>query len=126
MKMKRYITLFFLALFILNSCEKNLEDINENPNVPLEVTPDLLLPNVIRETVNQIMSENWSIGNITVQHIAKIQFVNDDRYGWGVRSGIWNTFYGSLRDVNNILIISREKGQKNYEAIGLILKSWMF
>jgi hypothetical protein len=81
---------------------------------------------VIRETVNQTMSENWSIGNIVVQHTAKIQFVNDDRYGWGVRDGIWNTFYSSLRDVNNILIISRENNQKNYEAIGLILKSWMF
>lgn len=124
--MKYFIMLFFLALLMLNSCEKSLEEINENPNVALEVTPDLLLPNVIRETVNQTMSENWSIGNIVVQHTAKIQFVNDDRYGWGVRDGIWTTFYGSLRDVNNILILSREKDQKNYEAIGLILKSWMF
>lgn len=124
--MKYFIISMLFALTILSSCEKDLEEINVNPNVPLVVTPDLLLPNVIRETVNQTMSENWSIGNITVQHIAKIQFVNDDRYGWGVRDGMWNTFYTSLRDVNNILIISREKGQKNYEAVGLILKSWMF
>ncbi len=124
--MKYLIIPIFFALLFLGSCEKSLEEVNINPNVPLEVTPDLLLPNVIRETVNQTMSENWSIGNIVVQHTAKIQFVNDDRYGWGERDGVWNTFYASLRDVNNILVISREKSQKNYEAVGLILKSWMF
>jgi hypothetical protein len=124
--MKHLIIPFFFALLLLSSCEKSLEEINVNPNVPLQVTPDLLLPNIIRESVNQTMSENWSIGNIVVQHTAKIQFVNDDRYGWGVRDGIWNTFYSSLRDVNNVLIISRQKDQKNYEAIGLILKSWMY
>lgn len=124
--MKHLIIPFIFALIFLSSCEKSLEEVNVNPNVPLEVTPDLLLPNVIRQTVNETMGENWSIGNIVVQHTAKIQFVNEDRYGWGVRDGMWNTFYSSLRDVNNILIISREKEQKNYEAVGLILKSWMF
>lgn len=124
--MKHLIIPFFFALLLLSSCEKSLEEVNVNPNVPLEVTPDLLLPNVIRQTVNETMGENWSIGNIVVQHTAKIQFVNEDRYGWGVRDGMWNTFYSSLRDVNNILLLSRDKDQKNYEAIGLILKSWMF
>lgn len=113
-----------LGLLIYSSCS-DLEEMNENPNVPLVVTPDLLLPNIIRESVNQVVNENWSIGNIVVQHMAKIQFVNDDRYGWGVRDGVWNTFYGALRDVNNVLIISEEKGQNNYYAIGLVMKSWM-
>jgi hypothetical protein len=111
---------------LLVSCSKDLEDLNENPNVPLTVTPDLLLPNIIRESVNQMVNENWSIGNIVMQHTAKIQFVNEDRYNWGVRDGVWNTYYAVLRDVNNVLIISEENSQKNYKAVGLIMKSWLF
>ena len=126
MKVKYILYLFIVGLLVFPACDDKLEEVNENPNVPLNVTPDLLLPNVIRESVNRTVNDNWEIGNIVVQYTAKIQFVNEDRYNWGVRDGIWNTFYGCLRDVNNILIISESENQNNYRAIGLILKSWMF
>jgi hypothetical protein len=74
------------------------------------------------------VNEAWSIGNIVIQHTAKIQFVNEDRYLWGERSGVWSSVYNNMRNVQNIIQIAEtsEPVQNNYLGIALILKSWMF
>ncbi|MBC7920647.1 MAG: SusD/RagB family nutrient-binding outer membrane lipoprotein [Ferruginibacter sp.] len=130
--MKKYFSpqllVLSFAMLVLHACTNDFEEINTNPNVPNVVTPDLLLPNVIRSTVNATTDESWGIGNIVVQHTAKIQFVNEDRYLWGERNGIWNTMYSQLRDVNNIYQAASAATpvQKNYQAIALIMRSWIF
>ncbi|MFC5411545.1 SusD/RagB family nutrient-binding outer membrane lipoprotein [Larkinella bovis] len=129
--MKRtYIKLFAcLALLVAagTSCDNNFEDVNTNPNVPNTVTPDLLLPNIIRSTVNENMGMAWGIGNIVMQYTAKIQFVNEDRYLWGEQNGIWGTGYSALREIQNMHTIASNASpvQKNYQAIALIMKSWV-
>lgn len=124
---KKFIVVL-ISLLITVSCDNGFEEINTNPNVPTAVTPDLLLSGVIRNTINDQVNEAWSIGNIVVQHTAKIQFVNEDRYLWGERSGVWNSIYGNLRNVQNIITTSEtaKPVQNNYLGIALILKSWMF
>lgn len=125
--LKKFIVAF-VAVSIIVSCDNDFEKINTNPNVPTSVTPDLLLSGVIRNTINDQVNEAWSIGNIVVQHTAKIQFVNEDRYLWGERSGVWNSVYGNLRNVQNIIVAAETSKpvQNNYLGIALILKSWMF
>jgi hypothetical protein len=118
--------LFASALLVAGACTSDFEKINTNPNNPTNVSPQLLLPQAIRDVVNSLMDETWGIGNIVVQHTAKNQFVNEDRYLWGEKNTIWNAVYDNLRDVNNILIISKRDKLQNNEAVGLILKSWMF
>ncbi|GAB3918630.1 SusD/RagB family nutrient-binding outer membrane lipoprotein [Larkinella terrae] len=127
---KTYIQLIAcLALLIAvgTSCDNNFEEVNTNPNVPNTVTPDLLLPNIIRSTVNENMGTAWGIGNIVMQYTAKIQFVNEDRYLWGEQNGIWNTTYSTLREVQNMYNIASATTpvQKNYQGIALVMKSWM-
>src|SRR5688500_6048543 len=95
--------LLVAAMFSLTACDYDFEETNTNPNVPTIVTADLLLASVIKTTLNDQVSEAWSIGNIVVQHTAKIQFVNEDRYLWGERNNIWNTVYGNMRNVQNII-----------------------
>ncbi|MDQ3536756.1 MAG: SusD/RagB family nutrient-binding outer membrane lipoprotein [Bacteroidota bacterium] len=126
MKNKLKYILSFCLVCILNACDKNFEEVNKNPNVPVTVTPDLLLPTIIREPFNQHFDLAWGYGNIVMQQTAKIQFTNEDRYNWGAQSSPWNTFYDALRDVNKILEITEENGQKNYHGIALIMKSWMY
>lgn len=126
--MRRKILLFgIMALLVsVSSCDKNFEAINENPYAILNVTPDLLLPTVIRGSVNRVMDDGWSIGNIVIQQTAKIQFVNEDRYIWGDRSGLWSSLYGVLRDVNNLYTLSDASGFNNYKGVALVMKSWIF
>ncbi len=124
----RRITLVFAVMFTVMACDKNFEEINTNKNVPTAVTPDLLLAGVIRNTINNQVGDAWGIGNIVVQHTAKIQFVNEDRYLWGEQNGIWNTVYGNMRNLQNIIDYAEAAVpvQNNYLGVALIMKSWMF
>ena len=76
--------------------------------------------------MNSLLGEAWGIGNIVIQHTAKNQFVNEDRYLWGELNGVWNSVYDNMRDINNIIVQADETNQPNYRAVALVLKSWMF
>ncbi len=116
------------AMLIATACDKDFEDINTNRNVPTSVPPELLLSGVIRNTLNNQVGEAWGIGNIVVQHTAKIQFVNEDRYLWNEQNGVWNTVYGNMRNLQNIIDIAEQSTpvQSNYLGVALVMKSWMF
>ena len=110
----------------MSGCTKDFDDINSNPNAPTSVNSGLLLPQIQRDMIGSLLGETWGIGNIVIQHTAKNQFVNEDRYLWGEINGIWNAVYDNMRDVNNILIQSEEKNEKNYQGIALVMRAWMF
>jgi hypothetical protein len=118
--------LLLLALLSATACDKDFDVVNNNPNVPTQVSADLLLSGVLRNTINDQVGEAWGIGNIVVQHTAKIQFVNEDRYLWGERNGVWNSVYGNMRNVQNIINLATANKQNNYLGIALIWKSWLF
>jgi hypothetical protein len=115
-----------LLAILLISCTGDFEEVNTNPNSPLSTTPNLLLTGLERDMMNSLLNETWGIGNIVIQHTAKNQFVNEDRYLWGELNGIWNAVYDNMRDVNNIIIQAEETNQGNFKGVALILKSWMF
>lgn len=121
---KTIIVIFITAL--ATGCTKDFEEINTNRNNPTSVTPDLLLSGIIKSTMERQVNEAWGIGNIVVQHHAKIQFVNEDRYGWNERNDIWNTVYGNYRNLQNIFAATGDNTSNPYYGVGLILKSWMF
>lgn len=107
-------------------CTKDFDDINTNPNAPTAVNSGLLLPQIQRDMIGSLLGETWGIGNIVIQHTAKNQFVNEDRYLWGELNSIWNNVYDNMRDVNNIIIQSNEKNEQNYKGIALVMRAWMF
>jgi Starch-binding associating with outer membrane len=126
----KYIMLKSLAVLgliaLAAGCTKNFDDINTNPNAPIAVNPGLLLPQIQRDMMGALMGETWGIGNIVIQHTAKNQFVNEDRYLWGELNSIWNNVYDNMRDVNNIIIQSETTRENNYKGVALVMKSWMF
>lgn len=108
------------------ACDQNFEEVNTNPNQPEVVGADLLLPDIIRTTVNEMVGESWGYGNILMQHTAKIQFTNEDRYDWGPRSDPWNPYYNKMRDVENMIAFATANEQNNYLGVALIMKSFMY
>lgn len=108
------------------SCTKDFDQINTNKNAPEKVTSQLLLPDIQRDMMNQVLGESWGIGNIVVQHTAKNQFVNEDRYLWGEINGIWNTSYNKLRDIQNIINAAEETKDNGTKAVALIMRAWMY
>lgn len=115
-----------LGALLLTGCTRDFADINTNKNNTTTVTPDLLLSGVIKSTLDQQVGEAWGIGNIVVQHHAKIQFVNEDRYGWNEQNGIWNNVYNNYRNLQNILNTVNGDEKNPYYGVALIMKSWMF
>jgi hypothetical protein len=117
---------FALIVLCLIGCTGDFEEVNTNVNSPLSTTPNLLLTGLQRDMMTSLLNETWGIGNIVIQHTAKNQFVNEDRYLWGELNGMWTAVYDNMRDVNNIIIQAKETNETNYEGVGLIMKSWMF
>lgn len=114
------------ALMIITGCDQDFEETNINPNSPEKVSSALLLPNIIRSTTNEIAGKSWGIGNLVMQQTAKIQFTNEDRYNWGPQGNPYSTFFNALRDVNNIILISGEAGQKNYVGIAKVMRANLY
>jgi len=126
--MKNTLNLFIiLALgFAIISCEERLDEISANPNAPTESTPELLLPQIIRDAMDALVLESWNIGSLVIQHTAKSQNVAPDRYVWTERDAIWNAVYDNLRDVQNIIEISERDSLNNYKGVALVLRAWLF
>ncbi|MET0638042.1 MAG: SusD/RagB family nutrient-binding outer membrane lipoprotein [Chitinophagaceae bacterium] len=121
---KLFIPVLFLSL--LGGCKKSFEEINTDRNNPTEVPPELLLSGIIKNMMDRQVNEAWGIGNIVVQHHAKIQFVNEDRYLWGERNDIWNTVYDNNRNLQNIFAMVDGDEKNPFFGVSLVLKSWMF
>ncbi|MEX2512713.1 MAG: SusD/RagB family nutrient-binding outer membrane lipoprotein [Cyclobacteriaceae bacterium] len=119
-------TLSLLLFFGLAGCDEGFEKVNRNPNSPETVSSSLLLPNVIRNAADEIIGKGWGIGNVVMQYTSKIQFTNEDRYNWGPEGDPYSVFYNTLRDVNNMVLISGELGENNYVGIALVMKSLMY
>lgn len=120
------IAIILVAGLMVFGCTTDFEELNTNGNAPTAVPPSLLLPGVIRSISNEVVGTGWSYGNIVVQHTAKIQFVNEDRYLWGEVNGFWNNVFSNMRDLNNVYTQAEANGQRNYMGAALVLKSWMF
>ncbi|MBW8686321.1 SusD/RagB family nutrient-binding outer membrane lipoprotein [Chitinophaga rhizophila] len=116
----------FLIAGLLSSCARDFSEVNTNENNPTTVTPDLLLSGVIRNMMNAQVNTAWGIGNIVVQHHAKIQFVNEDRYLWGEQNSVWDEVYSNYRNLQNLFNAVGTDSTNPYLGVSLILKSWMF
>lgn len=123
-----YITLFALTL---TSCSDTLDDINENPNA----TETPLAPYLLTGTLKQSADLYWGSENnfnsslLFVQHWAKIQYTEPDRYDVSNTSftSLWNTGYATLiTDLNTILNFPADQTNSNYKGIALTLRSWTF
>jgi hypothetical protein len=130
--MKRNILLLFLAVFFA-ACNDQLDSINENPNATENPDPAYLLTGAQKQGADLYWGLNSSFGStlLFVQHWAKIQYPEADRYEFSNTSGeiigLWNTGYATLiTDLNTILELPDETANLNYKAAALTLRAWVF
>ena len=114
------------VLVFAMGCDSRFETVNTNPNEPKAVSPDLLLPNIIRSSVNTSVNTAHTTGNLVLQYASKVSFATEvDRYNWaGV--GYWGPLYDDLRSVDALMTVAKERNTPAYEGAGLVLKSWIF
>jgi hypothetical protein len=124
MNIKQYILLLIGFLFVV-SCDK-FEEFNTNPNEPTAVSPDVLLPNAIRDAVNTTVDASFLVANNAAQLSAKILRTEVDAYNWNAFPSYWEGWYESLTDIVSIEQIALEEGNDQLEGVAIVLRSWVF
>ena len=125
--MNKLIILIVLFNLVTFSCTNNFEEINTNPNAPENLTnPGLLLPTILRGSMEDYFTGSWRRGNIVADYQAN-QFVS--AFDWSAGDAneyfLWD-FYGHMRNVSAMYDIGEKQGNENYQGIALVLKSFMF
>jgi hypothetical protein len=125
-----YTALFFLLLTAA-SCKKELAKINENPNAAENPQPDFLLTSVEKNAADVYWGEasNFGSSELIVQHWAKIQYTDPDRYVYNSNSftTLWSTLYANtITDLNVILQLAEQQQNNNYKGVAHILRAWNF
>jgi hypothetical protein len=111
------------------SCTKDFEEINTNPNAPLieQAAPDLLLTNAIESLTDRVQNIGLGheIGSGWIQHMAKVQYTDEDRYQprTGEINNAWTSLYAaSGQDATTLIKIGEASGNTNYQGVGIVLK----
>jgi hypothetical protein len=119
-------------LFISNSCTKDFESINKDPNnAGLDkAAPDMLLTNSIESMTDRVQEIflGEEMGNCWAQHEAKVQYTDEDRYIYrtSVVNNTWTSFYAANgMDVQTLLNVAIARKHDNYKGVALVLKSYI-
>lgn len=123
--MKNYIILLISAVIFLNSCTADFDQINENPNSSENIDPQFLLANVISVLANEnTYNQGFRLSNYITQFASSVEFERIDRYEMGTNSQYWEILFGLLTDINSMQSV--EGSNEAYEAVGDIMKSYIF
>ncbi|WP_315821239.1 SusD/RagB family nutrient-binding outer membrane lipoprotein [Paraflavitalea speifideaquila] len=113
------------------SCKKDLAEINKNPNAAENPQPDYLLTATQKITSDLYWGadNNFNSTLLLIQHWAKIQYTEPDRYIFSNSSftSLWSTGYAtSITNLNTILKMPDARTNVNYKGVATILRSWIF
>lgn len=130
--MKKYsIFILIAAALSVASCTKELEEVNINPNATGNAQPDYLLTAAIKNSADVYWGTASTMNSslLFVQHWAKIQYTEEDRYVFSNTSfqGLWTTGYSqSITNLNKIIELGEAQGNSNYKGVALVLRSWVY
>ncbi|MDR3236167.1 MAG: SusD/RagB family nutrient-binding outer membrane lipoprotein [Prevotellaceae bacterium] len=115
------------------SCTDQLNEINANPNATEKPQAAYLLTGVEKQGADLYWGTYYNLSStlLFVQHWARIQYPEPDRYEFSNTSAelttLWNTGYATLvTDLNTIIAFPNEEANSNYKGIAQILRSWVF
>lgn len=140
MKLFRYITLTFAALFAVSACTDDFDEMNTSPNDPTSISPQFLLPYAIESSVDRywghrIRFERLNLdGAVLWMHYLSRNIYSNEGDNYSVSPALiannWKGFYNDgLVNFQRIITISGEGGETpnpNYEGVALVMRSWVF
>jgi hypothetical protein len=124
--MRNYLYVLLLAVLAIG-CKKYD---NVNPNVPVEVHPGVVLPQVQFNISNTLVDQAFELSNELVQYTcSNNSFTEVQRFKIlpGNSNPVWNGLYNRLRDLNDIIRMADQSVTfVNYKAIALITKAYIY
>jgi hypothetical protein len=119
------------CLIAATSCKKYL-DVNNNPNAPTDVTPDLILPAALAQTAANNVTFNsygaWTGGyQANAGGYGGFGSVLTYNYATTDNNGLWSSSFNNLNDYQTIINKTDATGPyKNYFAIAKIMKAFCY
>ncbi|GAB3571884.1 SusD/RagB family nutrient-binding outer membrane lipoprotein [Spirosoma luteolum] len=121
---------FALSLSLLTGCDSKFDETNINPNDPTSVPAERLMPHGIYTAVNGVIGTlGLDVGSDWAQHMARIQYTEIDQFSFtsDTQDLPWRNLYNeSQADFQKIYELGKASGNENYQAIGLIMRSYVF
>jgi len=128
MKNITYIILCSAFVLINFNCTKDFEEINTNPNAPIDVESSFLLRQVIYDFGEEMSYEGFVAGNLLGQYFTMVDFNLFDRHSLSepqFGGNPWPVIYQNLRDNQIILDKSQiNDADKVYEGPARIMKAY--
>lgn len=132
MKNIQHIFILMLGLIVLPvSCTKDFEEINTDPNNPLDAPSINILANVIR-LHTQGYYDDWGDMNEPssyANHLGKIQYIDEAAYRFreGTVNNLWHNTFLNINDLQIVMEKeSAEGGNPNIRAMAMVLRAYIF
>jgi hypothetical protein len=120
-----------LVMQLFYGCKKFL-DVNENPNNPVNASPELLLPTV-EAAVGQLVGNNFQIyGNFWAQYwtqspsSSQYRTIDQYRIANTAFDRSWSNLYRGALQNAQIIINSQEAGNAHIKGMAYVLKAYTF
>jgi hypothetical protein len=139
MKQFKIITILLFSLLVSVGCDKGFTDLNTDPNNPVTVPADLLIPGVARGAQNSsyTLFVGGDMGACWSQQFAKVQYNDEARYipRQGVITSLWDRFYsgsnnfgntGVISDATSMYKLAEAEGNNNMMGVALTLQAYGF
>jgi len=128
-KMKYIISVLFSVILIFGSCTDHFEELNKDPNNPVDVPAINIFTNTIHRSVGRQLGgwmQHTYLG-CWCQQWTKVQYVDEDRYMPRDLSGYFEApYYGELADLKIVIDKATEEENDALHGAALVMKSWVF
>jgi hypothetical protein len=114
----------------LAACGNGLTDVNKNPNNPTDVSAASLFTNATRTSVSRWLGTtyDWRGGEFLAQHLAEVQYTDEDTYIRLARAYMTGTFdaayYQELEDLRKVIGKGIAANDVGIWAPASVLKTW--
>jgi len=125
MKFRNNYIILFLTAFLLTNCE-DLSELNENPNQPEEISPDVLFTSSLRNSANIMVMESFLLGNNVAQLTSKTLRTEVDVYSWNAFPTVWEGLYETLANTLEVENLAAAEGNVAMEAAAKIYKVYLY
>ncbi len=129
-----------VLLLASTACDEDFEEINTNPNAPVNVSPQYLLPQAIQTSIDNYWGNKTRNQRLNFDHaMSWVGYLTRNIYenegdNYNVQPSVnitnWEVFYtDAMINFQKVQALSAPEADfenSNYEAIGLGMKAWGF
>jgi len=128
-KSQKIVLGLFLVLGMVTACTKGFEELNTNPNSPVDVPAINIFTNAVESSVSLELGD-WiqhTYLGVWCQQWCKIQYIDEDRYMPRDMSAYFNAPYrDGLKNLSIVMKKATEAGDDRLLAAAKIMRAWQF